>query len=82
VQIEAQKQQEGAKPQLSAKTDEFAARYRAKQLSKFASESAGKQNDAKEHLNGGAAAEPSQFERLAKQQIKAASSWQEQAKKA
>lgn len=40
VQIETQKQQEGAKPQLSSKTDEFAARYRAKQLSKKTNESA------------------------------------------
>ena len=30
LQIEAQKQMEEAKPQLSSKTDEFAARYRAK----------------------------------------------------
>ena len=33
-QIENQKQLEAAKPVLSSKTDEFAARYRAKQITK------------------------------------------------
>ena len=54
LQIEAQKQMEEAKPQLSSKTDEFAARYRAKQLSKNANVATSVDDKTKETVDGGA----------------------------
>ena len=49
-QIEAQRQIEEAKPVLSSKTDEFAARYRAKQISKARNNSVKKKDQIKEMI--------------------------------
>lgn len=49
-QIEAQRQIEEAKPVLSSKTDEFAARYRAKQISKARNNSVKKKDEIKEMI--------------------------------
>ena len=62
-----------AKPVLSSKTDEFAARYRAKQISKARKNSVTKKDQIKEMIEN--KDELDTFEWLSKQPTKANSGW-------